>query len=118
MTSSVASLLEKDLKLDEEPNSEIRNMWLQIAVYSGYHTTPFAEEDTFLGEIGRMKFLNPVFKAVNSVSNADAVRIYKNHKGFYHPIAAEGIEKMLSLTVPKEKHGGRKGCHGRKKFFH
>ena len=65
-----------------------------------------------------MKFLNPVFKAVNSVSNADAVRIYKNHKGFYHPIAAEGIEKMLGLTVPKEKHGGRKGCHGRKKFFH
>ena len=47
-----------------------------------------------------MKHINPVYSALNDFSHSDAVRIYNGHKSFYHPIAAEGIERRLGLSSP------------------
>ena len=99
VTIDLAHLLASDLKLDDEINPEIINMWLQICVRSGLHTSPYKVEDDFLVSNGRMKFLNPVYQAINEKSHNDAVRIFKEHESFYHPIAADGLRTMLGIKM-------------------
>ena len=63
--ADTALLIENDMQMHSEKNPEVLYIWYQAAVLSGLHTAPYEIEDEFLGSIGRMKFLNPIYRSIN-----------------------------------------------------
>ena len=54
--------------------------------------TPTTE---LLGNVGRMKFVRPLYNALNAVDPALALKTYQKNKDFYHPICRGLVEKDL-----------------------
>ncbi len=89
--------LEENFRLSGSKNAEILAEWLVIAAASGYEPAFPAIRD-FLGKVGRMKFLKPLYKALleGERTRALAKEIFREHSAGYHPIAREGLARMLS----------------------
>ena len=98
VTLDIATQIDSTLKVSEEINGELIYRWLQIAIRSKYLQSPYKSADDFLGSIGRMKFVVPVYEALADVDLTMAKQIYAGHKDFYHPIAQSNIEKVLSKS--------------------
>jgi len=70
--------------------------WLTVAIRSG-HAPAVRRAETLLGEVGRMKYLKPLYAALiagpgtRSLAEASAQRYRKR----YHVIAAAGVEALL-----------------------
>jgi leukotriene A-4 hydrolase/aminopeptidase len=88
--------LDRTFGLNESRNAEILCLWLEIAATSSYEPA-YERIRSFLGEVGRMKFLKPLFKALaDNESTADMGReILAANAAGYHPIAKLVLEKML-----------------------
>ncbi len=92
--------LETTFDLSDTKNVEILSSWLTIAATSSYEPA-FKRIDTFLGSMGRMKFLKPLYKALyNNKNTKDQARtIFTKHAESYHPIAKAGLEQLLELNA-------------------
>jgi leukotriene-A4 hydrolase len=92
------SWLDSTFHLTESGNSEILCKWLAIAIQNGYEPV-YPKTRAFLGSIGRMKYLKPLYKALydHPKSRQLALEIYDEHRGMYHPIARGGLEAILGL---------------------
>lgn len=92
--------LDENFGLTSSGNSEILCKWLVLAINNGYDPVYDKTRD-FLGSIGRMKYLKPLYKALseNPKSEELAVRIFDQHKGMYHPIARGGLEGILGVKA-------------------
>ena len=89
--------LDRNFKLTEQGNCEILCNWLVIAAGSGYEPA-YPRCESFLGEVGRMKYLKPLFTALhgNEKSRELAKKIFAANAEGYHPIARMGIEKIVA----------------------
>ena len=89
--------LDGNFDLTAAGNAEILCNWLVIAAGSGYEPA-FGRIRTFLGEVGRMKYLKPLYTALhgNDATRALAAEIFAASGGGYHPIARGGIERVLA----------------------
>ena len=94
-----AEYIDDTLSISKEINGEVIFRWLQVAIRSGQLRYPYALADDFVGSIGRMKFIIPVYTAIFDQDPSQAKAIYAKHKDFYHPLAVEGIEKILNGDV-------------------
>jgi leukotriene-A4 hydrolase len=99
VTSDIAANVDNTVHVSQEINGEIVFRWLEVAVRSGYHAAPFDTENEFLGSIGRMKFVTPIYQAIHDVAPDNAQQIYAGHRDFYHPIARDAIEDILKGTT-------------------
>lgn len=90
--------LDATFNLTDSGNSEILCTWLGMAIENGYEPV-YPKTRRFLGSIGRMKYLKPLYKALheNPKSTKLAREIYEEHKGMYHPIARGGLDAILGL---------------------
>ncbi|OKL60722.1 Leukotriene A-4 hydrolase-like protein [Talaromyces atroroseus] len=79
----------------ESANIEVTNLYFRLGLKIGDRT---AIEPTvkLLGEIGRMKFVRPLFRALKNIDRQVAVETFEKHKGFYHPICRGLVEKDLA----------------------
>jgi aminopeptidase N len=88
--------LEERFHLTGAPNPEVLVAWLTVAIRSG-HAPAVRRAETLLGEVGRMKYLKPLYAALiagpgtRSLAEASAQRYRKR----YHVIAAAGVESLL-----------------------
>ena len=89
--------LDETFRLTGQGNSEILCTWLTLAANSGY-TPAFGRIESFLGEVGRMKFLKPLYKGLLASREGKEVarRAFAAHADGYHPIARGGIERILA----------------------
>ena len=89
--------LDENFHLTEQGNAEILSNWLIIAANSGYEPA-FARIRDFLAEVGRMKYLKPLYTALhsNEQTRTMAVEIFADNAGSYHPIARGGLERILA----------------------
>jgi leukotriene A-4 hydrolase/aminopeptidase len=89
--------LDDNFQLTQHGNCEILCNWLAIAANSGYAPTR-DRTARFLGEVGRMKYLKPLYTALhkNAATTALAKATFAKSGGGYHPIARGGIERILS----------------------
>ncbi len=89
--------LDDNFHLTKQGNAEILCNWLIIAATSGYEPA-FDRIRSFLAEVGRMKYLKPLYTALyaGAKTKTMAVEIFADNAGGYHPIARGGLERILA----------------------
>ncbi|MBI5281452.1 MAG: M1 family metallopeptidase [Candidatus Solibacter usitatus] len=95
---SAAQMSEMDQQWDftRSGNSEIAAQWLLMAVRAGYRPA-YGRLEQFLVEVGRRKFVKPLFEALvkTSEGRARAEAIYKKARPGYHPITQSTVDAIL-----------------------
>ncbi len=82
-------------------NYEVLDQWLVMAARHRYEPA-FDRMRTFLIEVGRRKFLTPVYRALqeSEEGKAQALAIYREARPGYHAIARDSLDELLSYTSP------------------
>jgi leukotriene-A4 hydrolase len=85
--------------LSQNDNAEIVSGWLELALESRY-APALARACDFLGEVGRMKYLKPLYKALLSEPGTRALArdAYARHQNGYHPIARHVVESLFAAA--------------------
>lgn len=79
LTESLYSFLKNNLNLHSGYNSEVKNLWYQLALNTKHSDViPFVEE--FLGKIGRMKYIRPIYKAYGLLDKKAALTCFEKNK--------------------------------------
>lgn len=89
--------LDESFALNDSGNAEILSKWLEVAASSGY-TPAFAKIRQFLKQVGRMKYLKPLYSKLHQSpkTRALAAEIFAEAKSGYHPIARASIANLLA----------------------
>jgi aminopeptidase N len=97
--SACLAELDKSFGLTERGNAEVVHQWLLIAIRAGYAPAD-ARLEQFLTTIGRRKFLLPLYEelAKTPAGKARARAIFAKARPFYHPIAADSVDRLLSRS--------------------
>ncbi|KAI9096655.1 peptidase family M1-domain-containing protein [Phlyctochytrium arcticum] len=97
-THDVLIKMDSSYKLTESRNAEIRFRWQMLCLKANYEVI-FPHVVTFLGEVGRMKYVRPLYRELNKCKNGSAVakQTFLKHRNFYHPICAGMVAKDLGL---------------------
>ncbi|CAK7234162.1 Leucyl aminopeptidase yscIV [Sporothrix curviconia] len=80
-----------------------------VEVKSAYYAVSLRAQDTatyqgtadLLGTVGRMKFVRPLYRALNKVDRPLALSTFDKNRDFYHPICRAMVEKDLGLEGKK-----------------
>jgi leukotriene-A4 hydrolase len=93
---ATCAALDERFALSASRNAEILSAWLQLALESEY-APALARAEAFLGEVGRMKYLKPLYRALarRPETRSRARSIFERFRPGYHPIACHVIDKLL-----------------------
>ncbi|WP_224366199.1 M1 family metallopeptidase [Hyalangium versicolor] len=89
--------LDERFQFTKSRNSEVLLSWLLAALR--VHYAPALERtEQFLGEVGRMKYLKPLYSLLHASKEyrPKARELFQKYGERYHPIARQGIEGILS----------------------
>lgn len=77
-------------------NSEILCAWLELSIQKGYGPADAALE-SFLMNVGRRKFLTPLYKALNATpeGRARALELYARARPRYHSVSTKTLDGLL-----------------------
>ena len=76
-------------------NNEVLFAWMEQAVRSHYSPT-YPRMEQFLIEVGRRKFLTPLYRALKETDQMDMARdIYGKARGGYHAVATGTMDELL-----------------------
>lgn len=84
----------------DSKNAELKTVYYQIAM-KAKDESAYEGVAEMLGEVGRMKFVRPLFRNLNKVDRDLALKTFANNRDFYHPICRQMVEKDLGLTEAK-----------------
>jgi leukotriene-A4 hydrolase len=96
---SVAKLdeLNTTFKISSTGNNEVLFAWLEQAVLKG-HEASYDRLETFLINVGRRKFLTPLYKALLDTDQTNmALSIYKKARPNYHSVATGTMDEFLNI---------------------
>ena len=97
LTLEAAAELDMRFRLTQSTNYEVLVAWLSLAASAGYPpATPRIEE--VLGQVGRMKYLRPLYEALarSPATKARAQACFDKYQNGYHPIARQVVESLLA----------------------
>ena len=96
LTALQLAELDKASHLTQTGNSEILDQWLQMAIRADYRPA-YPRVESFLLEIGRQKFIKPLYTELMKTSEGQkrARAIYAKARARYHPIAQTAIDKIV-----------------------
>ena len=96
-TAAQLAALNDALGLAETGNNEVLFLWLELALANRYDpAVPQAE--TFLSEIGRAKFIRPLFAVLMDQGDWGkpiAKRIYAKTRDSYHAVTRAGVDRLM-----------------------
>ncbi|NOK21602.1 M1 family metallopeptidase [Corallococcus carmarthensis] len=89
--------LDAKYALTDSRNSEVLVAWLVAALRAGFDA-PLGRAEEFLGEVGRMKYLKPLYSVLASSRDHRKVAraAFEKNGARYHPIARQGVELILA----------------------
>ncbi|RKG95734.1 M1 family metallopeptidase [Corallococcus carmarthensis] len=89
--------LDAKYALTDSRNSEVLVAWLVAALRAGFDA-PLGRAEEFLGEVGRMKYLKPLYSVLASSRDHHKVAraAFEKNGARYHPIARQGVELILA----------------------
>ena len=96
LTTVQMEALDRRFDLTRSGNAEILAAWLEHAARAGY-APAYPALESFLVHVGRLKFLEPLYAAMegNARTRALARDIYAKARPGYHPIAVSAIDALL-----------------------
>ncbi|WP_126244023.1 M1 family metallopeptidase [Chitinophaga rhizosphaerae] len=88
--------LDGAFRFTQTGNSEVANQWFIMSVAAGYKPA-FAKMEKFLSQVGRRKFLTPLYTEMmkSPEGTAMARSIYGKYRGNYHPLAQETLDRII-----------------------
>ncbi|KAL4947676.1 leukotriene A-4 hydrolase [Aspergillus filifer] len=94
LTADLSELMGDVYGLAKSENIEVSNLYFQVGLKAGDKSViePTME---LLGRIGRMKFVRPLYRALQKVDRQLAVDTFEKYREFYHPICRGMVEKDL-----------------------
>ncbi len=81
----------------DSKNAELKTAYYQIALRAK-DTSAYEGVASLLGEVGRMKFVRPLFRSLNKVDRDLALKTFDKNRDFYHPICRQMVEKDLGVS--------------------
>jgi leukotriene-A4 hydrolase len=97
LTPERAQLMGKTYELLSTKNAEMKTAYYLIALRAK-DTGCYQGAADLLGNVGRMKFVRPLFRSLNKVDRALALATFEKNRDFYHPICRGLVEKDLGLV--------------------
>lgn len=95
LTVDQMATLDKAYGFTKSNNSEIADLWYIMAVSADYKAAYPAMEN-FLYNVGRRKFLTPLYKEMMETGKQDmAKRIYQKCRANYHPLAQTTLDALV-----------------------
>ncbi|KXX73682.1 Leukotriene A-4 hydrolase [Madurella mycetomatis] len=98
LTAEQSRQLGRVYGLSDSKNVELKAAYYQIAM-KAEDTTSYPGVAELLAQVGRMKFVRPLFRSLNKVDRDLAVKTFERNRDFYHPICRQLVEKDLGLAV-------------------
>ena len=90
--------LNSTFKISSTGNNEVLFAWLEQAVLKG-HAASYDRLETFLINVGRRKFLTPLYKALLETDQTNmALSIYKKARPNYHSVATGTMDELLNMN--------------------
>ncbi|KAF1730406.1 Leukotriene A-4 hydrolase [Beauveria bassiana] len=77
-------------------NVEVLAAYYRIALAANDPTCVYGVAE-LLGRVGRMKFVRPLFRALNEADRDLALKTFAKNRDFYHPICRGMVEKDLKI---------------------
>ena len=95
--------LDRAFKLTGANDNYVAVSWYRMAIREG-HTDARPAVDRFLLEVGRMRFINPLYRELAKTPGglARAKAVFAKARPTYHPIAQAGIERILADAADKK----------------
>lgn len=93
-----AQQLGKVYDLTSSKNTELKTAYYLIALKANDATAYDGTAD-LLGKVGRMKYVRPLFRALNKVNRDLALKTFEKNKDFYHPICLGMVGKDLGVQM-------------------
>ncbi len=86
--------------LSDSGNSEILAAWLEKSIQSGYlRDHNLSQLNAFLVEVGRRKFLTPLYRALKENGELELAReIFEQARPNYHSVSSNSISDLLSTS--------------------
>jgi aminopeptidase N len=86
--------VDRRFALTRSGNFEVLVSWLEPAIRAGYEPA-VARAETLVGEVGRMKYLKPLYRALAGREAGRAREIFERNRAGYHPIAVQVVDALL-----------------------
>ncbi|KYK60311.1 hypothetical protein DCS_01448 [Drechmeria coniospora] len=96
LSAERAQLLGKAYDFISSKNVEIKTAYYLVALEANDPTCYYGAAE-LLGLVGRMKFVRPLFRALNKVDRKLALSTFERNKDFYHPVARGMVQKDLGI---------------------
>jgi leukotriene A-4 hydrolase/aminopeptidase len=96
LTKDEMASLDKEFKFTQSGNAEVQTAWYALAIRHQYKPA-YASIEKFLTEVGRRKFIVPLYKELIKTpeGKAWAKQVYAKARGNYHPVAYTTIDGLL-----------------------
>jgi aminopeptidase N len=89
--------LNSTFNISSTGNNEVLFAWLEQAVLKG-HKASYNRLETFLVNVGRRKFLTPLYKALLDTDQTNlALSIYNKARPNYHSVATGTMDELLNI---------------------
>lgn len=96
LSAERAQLLGRVYDFISSKNIEIKTAYFLVALEANDLTCYYSAAQ-LLGQVGRMKFVRPLFRALNKVDRKLALDTFERNKDFYHPVARGMVQKDLGI---------------------
>ncbi|NOT29207.1 MAG: M1 family metallopeptidase [Planctomycetes bacterium] len=97
LTAEQMAALDSAFGFTRSGNSEIVCQWLELAIRHGYSPADERLEE-FLRDVGRRKFLRPLYTALVAVSPERARALYALNRARYHPVATGTLDGIVGAS--------------------
>jgi aminopeptidase N len=88
--------LDAAFAITQNTNSEVLFKWLELSILRKYEPA-YPQVEKFLCEVGRRKFVLPLFEAMVQSGQTDmARRIYEKARPGYHAVTAGSVDQLLA----------------------
>jgi hypothetical protein len=89
--------LDKAFALTTSGNSEIKFAWYKLSINQGYGKEILTSIRSFLVEVGRRKFLTPLYSAmIDKGMKLEAKKIYDEARPNYHSVAYNTLDALFA----------------------
>lgn len=94
LTSELSRLMGEVYGLSKSQNVTVSNLYFQVGLKAGDESV-FEPTAALLGQIGRMKFVRPLYRNLLKANPGLAFATFEKYRDFYHPICRAMVEKDL-----------------------